>query len=234
MPPHSGRPGADREPPGRNRFGGVRVQRALISVHDKDGVVELARGLAGEGVEILSSGGTASVLQGSGVPVTHVSEVTGAPEILGGRVKTLHPVIHGGILARRDVPSHIEELDGQGIALIDIVVCNLYPFEQTVAEPGVTESDALEQIDIGGPAMVRAAAKNWPSVAVVVSPGRYAEILEDIRIHGGVSEARRRELALEAFSHTAAYDAAIAAYLAGRTTLGENLVVTGHKVADLR
>jgi phosphoribosylaminoimidazolecarboxamide formyltransferase / IMP cyclohydrolase len=212
----------------------VRIRRALISVHDKEGVTRLARGLVEEGVEIVSSGGTAATLERDGVPVTHVDEVTGAPELLGGRVKTLHPAIHGGILARRDVASHMGELSSRGIAPIDLVICNLYPFERTVAQPGVTETDALEQIDIGGPAMVRAAAKNWPSVCVVVSPRRYEEVLGDIRGHGEVSNERRRELALEAFSHTAAYDAAIAAYLAGDGAFPDDVVFRGKKVTGLR
>ncbi len=212
----------------------VTIRRALISVSDKTGVVELGRGLTELGIEILSSGGTATVLAGGGVPVTPVAEVTGAPEILGGRVKTLHPAIHGGILADRRNPEHMRELQAHGIEPIDLVVCNLYPFEDTVATPGTTEDEALEQIDIGGPAMVRAAAKNHHSVAVIVSPERYTWALEEIRARGGISAPTRRRLALEAFHHTAGYDAAITRYLSAGEDLPDRLVLTGHKVAHLR
>jgi phosphoribosylaminoimidazolecarboxamide formyltransferase / IMP cyclohydrolase len=207
---------------------GVVVRRALISVSDKTGVVDFARRLAGLGVEIISSGGTAAALTGAGVPVTPVPEVTGAAEILDGRVKTLHPRIHGGILADRRKESHMKELADQGIEPVDLVVCNLYPFAKTVASPDTTEDEALEQIDIGGPAMVRAAAKNHPSVAVVVSPARYPEVAAEIEA-GGLSAETRRRLAREAFTHTAAYEAAIAAYFGS-----DGLVITGEKVADLR
>jgi phosphoribosylaminoimidazolecarboxamide formyltransferase / IMP cyclohydrolase len=148
------------------------VNRALVSVSDKSGLEDLARGLVDLHFEIVSSGGTAAALERAGIPVVRVSEVTGAPEILGGRVKTLHPVIHGGILADRGVPAHMDELRAQGITPIDVVVCNLYPFEETVAKPGVSMEAAIEQIDIGGPAMVRAAAKNHASTVVVVNPSR--------------------------------------------------------------
>jgi phosphoribosylaminoimidazolecarboxamide formyltransferase/IMP cyclohydrolase len=209
------------------------ARRALISVSDKTGVVELARGLVDAGWEVCSSGGTARILSEAGVPVLKVAEVTGAPEILDGRVKTLHPKIHGGILADRRKPEHLAELAEHGIAPIDLVVCNLYPFERTVAHPSVTEDDAVEQIDVGGPAMVRAAAKNFHSVAVVVDPSRYAEVLKEIRNHGEVSAETRRRLAIEAFAHTAAYDAAIAAYFHG-SELSTHLVLAGEKVMDLR
>src|SRR5688500_6269383 len=154
------------------------LKRALISVSDKSGIDELARGLVDLGWEIVSSGGTAAALADSGVAVTLVSDVTGAAEMLDGRVKTLHPKIHGGILADRRKPDHVRQLDEQGIGAIDLVVVNLYPFEATIAREGVTEDDAVEQIDIGGPAMVRAAAKNFHSVAVVVDPARYTEIVD--------------------------------------------------------
>ena len=212
----------------------VDVKRALISVSDKTGVVDLARVLSDAGVEILSSGGTAATLSEAGIPVRPVADVTGAPEILGGRVKTLHPKIHGGILADRRDPEHMSQLHEQGIAPIDLVVCNLYPFEDTVARPDVPEDEAVEQIDIGGPAMVRAAAKNFHSVAVVVNPDRYEEVAAEIRDKGGISEETRRSLALEAFQHTAAYDTAISAYLAPRDTWPQKLMFSGYKAQDLR
>ena len=212
----------------------ARIRTALISVSDKRGVVELARGLAGAGIEIISSGGTAASLIEAGVNVTRVADVTGAPEMLGGRVKTLHPKIHGGILADRRNPDHIRELEEAGIGPIDLVVVNLYPFQETIAAPDVTEDDAIEQIDIGGPAMVRAAAKNWRSVAVVVDPDSYAEVLEAIRSEGEISEGMRRDLALSAFRHTAAYDAAIAGYLGRDAEWPDRLMLDYSKVLDLR
>ncbi|MBA2274558.1 MAG: bifunctional phosphoribosylaminoimidazolecarboxamide formyltransferase/IMP cyclohydrolase [Actinobacteria bacterium] len=212
----------------------MRVLRALLSVYDKSGVVELAQSLHESGVELISSGGTAGALRSAGIPVTGVAEVTGAPEILGGRVKTLHPKIHGGILADRDKAEHLAELDDHSIAPIDLVVCNLYPFERTVAEPNVSENDAVEQIDIGGPAMVRAAAKNFSSVAVVVSPARYRSVIDAIKTTGSVPIDLRRELAGEAFSHTATYDAAIASYFTGPGEWPKRLVLSGDKIMDLR
>ncbi len=170
----------------------MAMKGALISVSDKTGVVDFARGLAEAGFEIISSGGTAEVLAEAGVKVNKVADLTGAPEILDGRVKTLHPKIHGGILADRRKDSHVAELAKHGIAPIDLVVVNLYPFEQTVARPEVTEDDAIENIDIGGPAMVRAAAKNWHSVAVVVTPDHYDIILDEIKDSGEVSLDTRR------------------------------------------
>ncbi|HEX2051813.1 MAG TPA: bifunctional phosphoribosylaminoimidazolecarboxamide formyltransferase/IMP cyclohydrolase [Actinomycetota bacterium] len=210
------------------------IRRALVSVSDKTRIVELAAGLVDAGVEILSSGGTARALADAGVPVTPVHEVTGAPEMLDGRVKTLHPTIHGAILADRRNPSHVAQLRDRSIVPIDLVVCNLYPFERTIAAPGVTLDEAVEQIDVGGPAMVRAAAKNFHSVAVVVDPGRYPLVLDELRAHGGLSDETRRTLALDAFRHTAAYDAAIAAYLAGADGLPDRLVLAGTKALDLR
>lgn len=201
---------------------------------DKTGIVDLARGLTEAGVEIVSSGGTAGELSGAGIEVTAVSEVTGAPEILDGRVKTLHPKIHGGILADRRKREHVDEIAEQGIEPFELVVCNLYPFARTVAHPSVEEDDALEQIDIGGPAMVRAAAKNFSSVAVVVSPGRYADVLGEVRSTGEVSLSTRRELAQEAFAHTAAYDAAIASWLARGEAFPRQLVIGAEKIMDLR
>ena len=175
-------------------------KRALLSVHDKTGIADLARGLVEAGWELVSSGGTASVLADEGVPVVEVGEVTGAPEILGGRVKTLHPAIHGGILADRSDPGHLANLEARGIVPIDLVVGNLYPF---TSDPGI------ELIDIGGPTMVRAAAKNHAHVGVVVDPADYRTVLDEIRAVGSLSDATRRRLARSAFAHTAAYDAAI-------------------------
>jgi phosphoribosylaminoimidazolecarboxamide formyltransferase/IMP cyclohydrolase len=186
------------------------------------------------GYEIVSSGGTASQLAEAGVPATKVSDITGAPEILGGRVKTLHPKIHGGILADRRNPDHVAQLEEQGITAIDLVVCNLYPFERTVSHPSVTEDDAVEQIDIGGPAMVRAAAKNFHSVAVVVNPHSYDMVLDELQQNGEISVDLRRQLALEAFRHTAAYDSAIANYIAGQDLSPDCLVLSSDKIMDLR
>lgn len=189
------------------------VKRALISVSDKTGVVEFAAGLVKIGFEIISTGGTAKTLKESGVPVTYITDVTGFPEILDGRVKTLHPAVHGGILARR-TPDHSEQLDRQGIGYIDLVAVNLYPFRQTIASPGVTLEEAVENIDIGGPAMVRAAAKNHRYVLVVVNPSRYGDVLKALE-NDDASCQFRLSLAREAFAHTAVYDSAIAAYLEG-------------------
>jgi phosphoribosylaminoimidazolecarboxamide formyltransferase/IMP cyclohydrolase len=188
---------------------------ALLSVSDKEGLVPLAEGLLARGYRLLSSGGTASALAAAGLPVTPVAEVTGAPELLGGRVKTLHPRLHGGILAKRDDPNHQRDLEAQGIEPIDVVVVNLYPFARTVAQPGVRWETALEQIDIGGPAMVRAAAKNHPHVAVLTDPAQYPSFLAALQADQ-VDGPLRRRLALEAFRHTAAYDTAISAWWAER------------------
>ena len=177
--------------------------RALVSVYDKTGLAVFARGLVDLGVELVSSGGTSAALADAGIPHTAVEEVTGSPEMLGGRVKTLHPRIHGGILADRSKPEHAADLEAQGIEAIDLVVCNLYPFR---SRPSV------EMIDVGGPTMVRAAAKNWASVGVVVDPGDYGEVLDELRCNGVLAEATRRRLARAAFAHTAAYDAAIVAW----------------------
>ena len=196
----------------------VRIRRALISVSDKRGVVELGQALAAAGVEILSTGGTKAALAAAGVPVRQVSAYTGAPEILDGRVKTLHPKIHGGILARNSA-AHMAELAAHDIGTIDVVVVNLYPFEATVAAPDVSFSDAIENIDIGGPAMIRAAAKNHERVTIVVDPADYPHLLAGIAANGGVTQATRLGLAKKAFAHTAAYDAAIAAYL---TSVGDD------------
>ena len=194
-----------------------KIRRAIVSVSDKTGVVEFARGLVGHGVEILSTGGTARLLRESGVQVTEVSAYTGFPEILDGRVKTLVPRIHGGILALRDNPEHVAQMEAHGIQPIDLVAVNLYPFEKTVAEPGCTLEAAVEQIDIGGPCMIRAAAKNHRYVTVVVDPGDYARVLAEMdRLDGEVGDELRYELAAKAFARTSEYDAAIAGWLKGR------------------
>ena len=192
----------------------MKIRRALVSVHDKSGVVELCRALAGLGVEIVSTGGTAKLLRDSAVAVRDVADVTGFPEMMDGRVKTLHPKVHGGILARRDVPEHIAALERHGIPPIDLVVVALYPFEATVAKPGVTLAEAIEQIDVGGPTMIRAAAKNHAAVAVLTDPSQYPAVLEELKATGGsLSDATRFRLAQDAFRRTAQYDAAIAAWL---------------------
>ncbi len=191
-----------------------RVRRALISVHDKTAVVEFAKGLSALGVEILSTGGTAKLLRDSGVAVVDVAQVTGFPEMLDGRVKTLHPAVHGGILARRELPEHMTALAVQGIGPIDLVAVTLYPFEQTVAKTGVTLAEAIENIDVGGPSMIRGAAKNHDSVIVITDTGQYMPVLDELRrSQGTVSQETRYRLAFEAFRRTAQYDAAIAAYL---------------------
>jgi len=200
------------------------IKAALLSVSDKTGLVEFARGLAGFGVALLSTGGTAKLLRDNGIGVTEVSDHTGFPEMLDGRVKTLHPKIHGGILARRDVPAHVGALKDAGISTIDLVVVNLYPFSQAVARADCTLEDAIENIDIGGPAMVRSAAKNHAHVAVVTDPADYAGILAEMRTaNGAVGQTTRFQLAQKAFSHTAAYDGAISNYL---TALGAGGVRT--------
>jgi len=193
--------------------GVAKVSRALISVSDKSGIVELARALAALGVEILSTGGTAKLLEKEGIAAKEVSAHTGFPEMLDGRVKTLHPRIHGGLLARRDDPAHLAAIQKAGIPPIDLLVVNLYPFQATVADPDCRFEDAIENIDIGGPAMLRAAAKNHAGVAVVVDPKDYQEITSQLEKTGNISEATRFDLARKVFAHTAAYDGAIANYL---------------------
>jgi len=206
--------------------------RALISVYDKAGVVELARALVALGAEVISTGNTKRLLAEAGIPATAVSEVTGFPEILDGRVKTLHPAIHAGLLARRDRPAHLAQLAELGLAPIDLLVVNLYPFQQTVARPGVSLDEAQEQIDIGGVALLRAAAKNFGAVLPLTDPADYPAVLDGLRA-GEVPEALRRRLAAKTFAHTAAYDAAIAAYLAG-DPLPETLLVALPKAQPLR
>ena len=197
-----------------------QVKRALISVSDKTGIVEFARALSALGVQILSTGGTAALLAREGIAVTEVSAHTGFPEMLDGRVKTLHPRVHGGLLARRDLPEHMAALREHDIPTIDLLAVNLYPFEQTVARPDCSLEDAIENIDIGGPAMLRAAAKNHGGVAVLVDPADYADTLAQIGLHGGVDEATRLRLARKVFAHTARYDGAIANWLSARQADG--------------
>ena len=187
---------------------------ALLSVSDKTGIVDFAEGLIRAGYTLISSGGTHKVISDEGLPVMKVSDYTGSPEILNGRVKTLHPKIHGGILAQRGNPLHDLDRQANGIGLIDIVAVNLYPFKETVAKPDVTLSDAIENIDIGGPSMVRSAAKNYKDVAVLTNPNQYGIYLDSIK--GNISikpETLRRQFMLEAFKHTAEYDAAISAWM---------------------
>ncbi|HEX5477577.1 MAG TPA: bifunctional phosphoribosylaminoimidazolecarboxamide formyltransferase/IMP cyclohydrolase [Burkholderiales bacterium] len=191
----------------------AKVARALLSVSDKSGIVELARALHGLGVELLSTGGTARLLQAQGIPAVEVSDYTGFAEMLDGRVKTLHPKIHGGLLARREDPSHLAELQKAGIAPIDLLAVNLYPFQSTVAAADCRFEEAIENIDIGGPAMLRAAAKNHAGVAVLVDPADYAPVIDELKAHGEVSAGTRFALARKVFAHTAAYDGAIANYL---------------------
>ena len=221
-------------------------RRALLSVYRKDGLVDLAKGLVSRGYEIVSTGGTASELEQGGVPVTGVSKVTGFPEILDGRVKTLHPIVHGGILARRDRPEHQAALEKHRIAPVDVVVVNLYPFEEKVAK-GCSFDEAVENVDVGGPTMVRAAAKNFKHVAVVVDPADYGLLLEQLDREGGIDAATRLFFAQKAFRHTGRYDAAIAGYFSqveerdGVYVPAENdetfpyrLSLTFEKVQDLR
>ncbi|MDO8276339.1 MAG: bifunctional phosphoribosylaminoimidazolecarboxamide formyltransferase/IMP cyclohydrolase, partial [Serpentinimonas sp.] len=186
--------------------------KALLSVSDKTGLLELARGLHALGVQLISTGGTARLLAQDGLPVTEVAELTGFPEMLDGRVKTLHPAVHGGLLARRERPEHMLALQTQGIAPIDILVVNLYPFEATVAQPGCTLDEAIENIDIGGPAMVRSAAKNWRDVAVLTDASQYPLLLAELQ-DGGVSERTRLQFAITAFNRISHYDGAISDYL---------------------
>ena len=192
----------------------MQIKRALISVSNKEGVVEFARQLHEAGVEIISTGGTMKAIKEAGIPVTYVSDVTGFPEIMDGRVKTLNPYIHGGILAVRDNEEHVAQMEKHGIKGIDLVAVNLYPFKETIAKPDVTLAEAIENIDIGGPAMVRASAKNFKFVTIVTNPAKYEEVIAQIKKNGGVDDHTRMELAQEAFAHTAAYDDMIQEYLA--------------------
>jgi phosphoribosylaminoimidazolecarboxamide formyltransferase/IMP cyclohydrolase len=217
-----------------------KLKRALLSVSDKSGIVELARGLAALGIEILSTGGTARLLEKEGIRVIEVASYTGFAEMLDGRVKTLHPKIHAALLARRDDAAHMAAIRAAGIEPIDLVVVNLYPFGATVADPDCRFDDAIENIDIGGPAMLRSAAKNHACVAVVVDPADYARVMQEIRRDGAVSEATRFGLAAKVFAHTAAYDGAIANYLTSldqhrkRLDYAEVLSLQFCKIDDLR
>lgn len=215
----------------------MNIKRALISVSDKSGIVEFALRLYAKGVEIISTGGTMKALREAGIPVTYVSDVTGFPEIMDGRVKTLNPYIHGGILAIRDDEAHQKAMEEHGIRGIDLVVVNLYPFCQTIAKPDVTLGDAIENIDIGGPAMIRAAAKNFNFVTVVVNPERYDLVADALESEAGIDQALRMALAKEAFGHTSEYDAHIYRYLAERTGEGDfpaAIHPVFHKVQELR
>jgi phosphoribosylaminoimidazolecarboxamide formyltransferase/IMP cyclohydrolase len=202
----------------------TRVRRAVVSVHDKQGIVELCRTLSGLGIEILSSGGTARLLEQHGIAVIRVSDYTGHPEMLDGRVKTLHPRLHAGILAVRDNDSHMGDLARAQIGTIDLVVVNLYPFETTAAIEGIAMSDAVEMIDVGGPSLIRAAAKNFAHVGVVVSHEDYERVARVLQEHGQLPPQLRQELAVKAFRHTASYDSAIFAYLARSASAGAGAV----------
>ncbi|HTG47936.1 MAG TPA: bifunctional phosphoribosylaminoimidazolecarboxamide formyltransferase/IMP cyclohydrolase [Actinomycetota bacterium] len=215
---------------------GVRpIRRAILAPYDKTGLADFAAALVARGVELVASGGTARVLAEAGLPVTPVEQVTGAPEMLDGRVKTLHPAIHGGLLADTRNPEHLRQLQERGIAPFDLLVGGLYPFRETVAS-GAQLDQVIENIDIGGPAMMRAAAKNFESVAVVVDPARYAVILEELELEGGLTRATRFALAAEAFAHTAAYDAAVAGWFAARQgdAMPPFVGLALEKIADLR
>ena len=187
--------------------------KALISVSDKTGIVEFAQALHQLGVQLISTGGTAQLLSAQGLPVQEVAELTGFPEMLDGRVKTLHPMVHGALLARRDMPSHMQALQAHGIETIDLLVVNLYPFEATVAAADCSLEEAIENIDIGGPAMVRSAAKNWKHVAVVTDASQYAMVLNELQQQNGVTELTRFQLAVSAFNRISQYDGAISDYL---------------------
>ncbi|MBM3340725.1 MAG: bifunctional phosphoribosylaminoimidazolecarboxamide formyltransferase/IMP cyclohydrolase [Betaproteobacteria bacterium] len=216
------------------------VKQALISVSDKTGIVEFARALSALGVALLSTGGTAKLLADAGLRVTEVADYTGFPEMLDGRVKTLHPKIHGGLLARREEPAHLNAIKVAGIPTIDLLVVNLYPFAQTVAKPGCTLEDAIENIDIGGPAMVRSAAKNWRGVGVVVEPAQYAAVLDEIKRSGALSDETRFQLAVAAFNRISNYDASISDYLSSLKADGTRADYPGQangrfiKLQDLR
>ncbi|HET6350530.1 MAG TPA: bifunctional phosphoribosylaminoimidazolecarboxamide formyltransferase/IMP cyclohydrolase [Coriobacteriia bacterium] len=216
----------------------VAIKRALVSVTDKTGVVDFCRALSEEfGVEIVSTGGTAKVLAEAGLSVRPIDDLTGFPEMMDGRVKTLHPRVHGGLLARRDVPEHMAAAEAHGIGMIDLVCVNLYAFEATVAKEGVTEEDAIENIDIGGPSMLRSSAKNFASVTVVTEPSAYDAILAEMRASGGATTLEtRRELATQVFAKTSAYDSAIWMYLSGykQTAFPEEVRFRLEKVQDLR
>jgi phosphoribosylaminoimidazolecarboxamide formyltransferase / IMP cyclohydrolase len=219
----------------------MNKRKALISLSDKAGVAEFARALHAFGIDILSTGGTAKLLREANVPVVEIGEYTGFPEMLDGRVKTLHPKVHAGILARRDLPEHVRALTRADIPTIDLVIVNLYPFVQTISKPGCTLEDAIENIDIGGPTMVRAAAKNWQHVAIVTDPADYPALIAEMKsANGAISVETRYRLARKAFSHTAAYDGAISNYLTatdingGARAFPEQINMSFAKIQDLR
>lgn len=214
----------------------VGIKRALVSVSDKTGIVEFCRELSQLGVEIISTGGTKNLLSKEGVPVIGISDVTGFPEILDGRVKTLHPAVHSGLLAVRDSAEHQAQMKELGLDYIDLVVVNLYPFQETIAKPDVTYEDAIENIDIGGPTMLRSAAKNHAFVSVVVDSADYGTVLEEVRAGGDTTLETRKRLAAKVFRHTSAYDALISDYLSNVTgdPLPERYTVTYEKIQDLR
>ncbi len=220
----------------------IKVKRALISVSDKTGLVDFAKGLQKFGVEILSTGGTASLLRQSNIPVIEVSDYTGFPEMLDGRVKTLHPKIHGGLLALRDNPDHMKQIAAHGIGTIDMVVVNLYPFEKAVAKKNVSLEEAIENIDIGGPSMLRSAAKNYKSVAVICNPARYTDVLAELNNNSGIlSDKVLTNLAIEVFERTNTYDAAIYSFLSNRfktdnafSNFPKEIALSFKKVQDLR
>ena len=197
------------------------MKRALFSVSDKTGVAEFAARLVSFGWEIIATGGTMKLLQDAGLKVINISEVTGFPEICDGRVKTLHPKVHGALLGRRDLESHRQQLKENGIEYIDMVCVNLYPFRQTIAKPDVTMDDAIENIDIGGPSMLRSAAKNWKDVTVVCDPADYAAVLAEIEASGNTTPETRLKLSAKAYTHTAEYDMMIATYMRAQAGLNE-------------
>ncbi|MGE4577888.1 MAG: bifunctional phosphoribosylaminoimidazolecarboxamide formyltransferase/IMP cyclohydrolase, partial [Candidatus Methanomethylophilaceae archaeon] len=214
----------------------VKIKRAIISVSDKTGIVDFAKGLKSAGVEIISTGGTYKLLKDNGVEAAEVSELTGFPEMLDGRVKTLHPMVHAGILARRDMPAHMKAIEERGIPPIDMVVINLYPFKETVLKDGVSLEEIVENIDIGGPSMIRAAAKNYESVAVITDKGQYSSVLDEIKESGRISQATLGRLMAEAFIATANYDAMIASRMHSKFCKGfpASFPIPSEKVEDLR
>ena len=199
------------------------AKRALVSVSDKSGLVDFVKGLQAAGWEIIATGGTQKLLENSGVNTIGISDVTGFPEICDGRVKTLHPKVHGALLARRDEPSHLQALEENGISFIDLVCVNLYPFRETIAKEGVSMADAIENIDIGGPSMLRSAAKNYNDVTVVCDPADYDTILAEINATGNTTLETRLQLSAKAYTHTAQYDACIATYMREKAGLNEKL-----------
>lgn len=211
------------------------MKRAFLSVFDKTGVVEFAQGLVDQGFELLSTGGTQRALEQAGIPVTNVSDITGFPECLDGRVKTLHPKIHAGILAMRSNEAHMDQIQALGVGLIDVIAVNLYPFKETISKKDVSLEDAIENIDIGGPTMLRAAAKNWQDVASIVDPTDYQRVLDELK-NGGVSQDTKFDLCVKVFEHTAAYDALISGYLRQQNGGGypEKLTLTYEKAQDMR